>query len=231
MSESGCQRCSKPGPLGRLYGERGGPMVCFECGSRVLADITKAKKHHKRVIESLGAGLMRSSAEPGELSLELLMEAITLTHPDKHPPERLALAQSVTSALLALRPYVKPAPKPPSLESQPPPIRARAPVAAPHISTPSTDAKPLPESYPCAECRHTVPHYYCDICREKYDAKNKQEREKVAAYARDLRARKRARWRAKCLQCAIVFQPKRRDSIYCTAGCRQRAFRARVTDQ
>lgn len=44
-----------------------------------------------------------------ELTSELLEAAVTLTHPDRHAPERAGKAGRVTAGLLALRPYVRPA--------------------------------------------------------------------------------------------------------------------------
>ena len=47
-----------------------------------------------------------------ELTSELLADALRLTHPDCHPPERQELAHRVTQGLLALQPFVFPASKP-----------------------------------------------------------------------------------------------------------------------
>jgi hypothetical protein len=49
--------------------------------------------------------------EVGDITSELLADAIQLAHPDRHPPERQELAKHVTQELLALKPFVFPAPK------------------------------------------------------------------------------------------------------------------------
>ena len=46
------------------------------------------------------------------LTTELLTNAIRLAHPDMHPPERHELAHRTTEKLLALQPFVFPAPNP-----------------------------------------------------------------------------------------------------------------------
>ncbi len=55
-------------------------------------------------------------AEVGDISSELLAETLQLVHPDHHPAERRELAKRVTQELLALKPFVFPAPKPEPLE-------------------------------------------------------------------------------------------------------------------
>ncbi len=57
-------------------------------------------------------------AEVGDITAELLADTIELTHPDKHPPEREEKAKRVTQELLALKPFVFPAPKPEPLKPQ-----------------------------------------------------------------------------------------------------------------
>lgn len=48
--------------------------------------------------------------------------------------------------------------------------------------------------------------------------------------AQRCRRRERREWRRSisCRGCATVFQPSRSDSHYCTAACRQKAYRRRV---
>jgi hypothetical protein len=69
---------------------------------------------HTPDLDPLGyvGDMSRAEDEILELTPELLTETIQLTHPDCHPPERRELAQRVTARLLALKPFVFPAPPP-----------------------------------------------------------------------------------------------------------------------
>ena len=51
--------------------------------------------------------------EPGELYIELLPDAIKMTHSDPHPPGRPDFAERVTADLLELKAYLVPKPPPP----------------------------------------------------------------------------------------------------------------------
>ncbi len=62
-------------------------------------------------IDPLGYGTDTIGTEVGDITSELLADTIQLTHPDKHPVERRELAKRVTQELLALKPFVFPAPK------------------------------------------------------------------------------------------------------------------------
>ena len=101
-----------------------------------------------------------------ELSSELLADVLSLTHPDHHPPEREELARRVTQQLLALQPFVFPAPKPkePIVPTEERPW---------HKSI--KDEEPQPR-FPCPDCADNVPYYYCDACRAEW---NKREHEKA----------------------------------------------------
>jgi hypothetical protein len=65
-------------------------------------------------IDPLGylAGVANTADEVIELTSELLDDAIRLSHPDCHPPERQDLARCTTQKLLALKPFTFPAPQP-----------------------------------------------------------------------------------------------------------------------
>ena len=72
-----------------------------------------------------------------EPTSELLNEAIALTHPDKHPPERREQATRVTQKLTELRPFVFPAlqpkpPAPPGVTSKAAGLKERSRVPAMH---------------------------------------------------------------------------------------------------
>jgi hypothetical protein len=110
-----------------------------------------------------------------DLTTELLTATLALTHPDKHPPEFQAEANRVTQELLALRPFVFPAPEPEK------PLPREANDVLPK------DAQPSERPYPCIDCANALPVDYCTECRERYDRErdedcaSKAHREKPAA--------------------------------------------------
>ena len=83
-------------------------------------------------------------AEIGDITSELLEDVLKLCHPDKHPAERKQLADRVTQELLALKPFVFPAPKP---RPEPPEPRDGSLW---DFQKPTKD--PLRLTYPCADC-------------------------------------------------------------------------------
>jgi hypothetical protein len=111
--------------------------------------------------DSLGYldGAAKISDEIIELTSELLNEAIALTHPDKHPPERREQATRVTQKLTDLKPFVFPAPQP----KPPPPIPQPAPPRNASVNVSSADLKePSRPAYPSPQCAGDIPLYYCD---------------------------------------------------------------------
>src|SRR5260370_26220319 len=85
--------------------------------------------------------------ETGELTTQLLADAIKIAHPDLHPLERRDLAHRVTQGLLALQPFTFPALKP-----KPKP----EPSSAQREGSSEVDLQKLKlPSYPCKECRGT----------------------------------------------------------------------------
>ena len=78
-----------------------------------LGGIFEASANAKRLLDPLGYGADSIGAEVGDITAELLQDTLQLTHPDRHPPERQELAKRVTAELLALKPFVFPAPKKP----------------------------------------------------------------------------------------------------------------------
>jgi hypothetical protein len=222
-----CTECGVADKLvGPLHLEKGGPIVCLPCGTEWHAKQAGDRKKHQRVLQMFGFGT--SYAEPQELTLELLEEAVRLTHPDRHL-DRVEQATRVTAELLALKPFVRP--KPPSNASaivRPPPFRVS--VTPPGNGSATSQApqvkKPSQPAYPCETCRDTVPYYYCDACRDWWDAKKREERETDNAKQREGRARRRRRRPpAKCAACGTYFKGRRKDARYCSAACRQRAHR------
>lgn len=238
---TGCQECGQNLPVMPLHGEKGGRMLCSFCAGAWHAKQREQNKKFEQFQRGLGWGKKHSG--PDELSLEMLEEAITLTHPDRHPPERAEQAHRVTAELLALKPYVLPA-------TAPTPTTAHMPSNGLNPCRHGTDAKPSPlsnefnasafvprqheretvtqPSYPCEECQQLVPYDYCDPCRATYVKIRRKEREREAAYRRNLRARKRAmRPNISCASCGDKFKAARKDTKYCSAACRQRAHRER----
>jgi hypothetical protein len=119
---------------------------------------------------------------------------VELCHPDKHPAERKELANRVTQELLALKPFVFPAPRKPSrtpTTSEPDPL-SQAFSKAPNTSL----------SFPCGDCAHTIPTDYCDGCRAERDKRWEKEAERE-------RAKQREQYRAR--------RERRIRSVWCTA--------------
>ena len=113
------------------------------------------------VVDQLGYmdGIARFDDADVELTSELLADVLRLTHPDCHPPERQELAHRVTQRLLALQPFVFPAPKPEPPTKLKPTPRSWLDDLEKDISSKKT------ARYPCGDCADTVPAYYCDACR------------------------------------------------------------------
>jgi hypothetical protein len=164
--------------------------------------------------------------EPQYLTMELLLDVLALTHPDKHPPERADVAKRVTAELLALKPFVAPKPKPKPAVVMPAPGRGKS--AAELMAEIIAGEKGL-----CRCCFFTTPMFYCDACRKNYDERRKKKRalklERDNARQRDRRKRRKLarQWKQRrpCPSCQKVFSPARADAKYCSAACRQRAHR------
>ena len=164
-----------------------------------------------------------SGSNVGDITSELLTDAIRLAHPDRHPPERQEMAKRVTAELLALRPFVFPAPK-------------QRPAKSKRDST-STGSrndvkKPSQQTYPCELCADQVPFYYCAACRAEYDKRLDDEHELRKRKQREgyKRRQDRRRWRrgpTPCQECREPIQANRKDARFCSHACRQRAYRKR----
>ncbi len=133
-----CSRCGEHTYVTPLHGDKGGPLFCPLCAGAWHAEHTKRRKWGRIIVKAMeaygreggkwtdfdklklaaaGYDILHLEAdtlgaEIGDITTELLDDTIKLTHPDRHPPEHRELAQRVTSELLALRPFVFPAPKP-----------------------------------------------------------------------------------------------------------------------
>jgi hypothetical protein len=186
------------------------------------------------IVDPLGymAETAKTADETVLLTSEVLADAIRLTHPDAHPPERQELAKRVTQQLLALQPFVFPAEKPKPIAPYEPARNGSA------VSPTASAAEPLRQRYPCADCASTVPYFYCAPCRAEREKRQQEERERESAKRRKWRANSRAnrkarrQWRLRaCAACGKEFQGKRKDARYCSDACRQRAHRKIVTDK
>lgn len=233
MGSGCCARCGKHTLVGPLHLENGGPLFCIPCGTAFHAELARKRKQDKRIYEALLGGLQH--AQDDELCLELLEDAIRLTHPDRHPPEREKLAQRVTAELLALKPFVRPRPPPSNASDLVPPRNIGISVTPRNTSKEEHGepiSKPSPPSYPCDVCRMTVPYYYCDPCKEKHDAECKARRDKEREQRKRYqeRARQRREWRKPnltCPSCGAQFKGRRKDAKFCSPKCRQKAHRNR----
>ena len=253
MSAGVCTNCGKHGYLLPLHGDKGGPLFCPLCAGAWNAKHTRRRKWGRVIMKAMrfyekeggrwsdfdkmklavagfslpGFEADTIGAEIGDITSELLTETVELTHPDRHPPERREMAQRVTQELLALKPFVFPAPKP----------EAPKPRNANNVVPPETPRKPLPKpTYPCELCCDTVPYFYCDPCKVEWNRRREVEREAERAKQRRQAARRRERKRVltrpiPCAGCGDPFKPKRKDARHCTDACRQRAYRLRVTDR
>jgi hypothetical protein len=170
-----CTSCSSKFFVGPLHGAKGGPWMCAKC--RVEWDARdrrdrKGKPDYIRAVHGDDGDYASVDDNYKFLTLELLEDAIALTHPDRHPAERQELARRVTTELLALKPYTLP---------KPPPSKPPAPVTAPAIQEPD---KLLRISFPCKQCYATVPLYYCDKCRAEWEKREHDEAERERAQHR-----------------------------------------------
>jgi hypothetical protein len=173
-------------------------------------------------------GYLADTASTGDevvdLTSELLTDAIKIAHPDLHPPERRELAQRVTAGLLALQPFVFPAPKPkPAWPAAPEPRNGS-------LAGPGPDRQKA-VTFPCKECADSIPCFYCTPCRSEFDKRNQVERDRESANRRARRAERRAARTARSAACGTKFKGKRKDARYCSDACRQQGHRNSVTDK
>ena len=249
-----CGECGTSTWVVPLHGPRGGPPRCFLCAGKWNAKHTRRRKWGRIIIKAmkmyekeggnwrdfdkmkLAAGPAFLSFAPefgadtigtevGDITAELLADTLQLTHPDKHPPERRELAQRVAQELLALKPFVFPAPK---SEPAPAPRPAPEPLDA-SVKGIRETLKEL-SRYPCEDCANEVPSCYCDACRAEWEkrqaAKLDRERKKVREqYARRRARQKRGQKPVLCATCGAKVEASRRDAKFCSAACRQKHHR------
>jgi hypothetical protein len=254
MSQGRCEGCGEVTWLLPLHGPKGGPLRCFKCAGEWNAKYGRRRKAGRVVIKAMKAFAAAGGswsdydklkiaaggfslalapwmadtlgAEVGDITSELLTEAIELTHPDRHPAELKEKAQRVTQELLALRPFVFPAPKPEPLAEN----DRRSKQTHDDLNKPSQPA------YPCEDCEGASSSYYCDSCKvqwnkEQEDKRRAEDKERQEKNARQRDGYKRRRAystrlaKFTCATCSQPFKPKRRlDVKYCSPACRQRAY-------
>lgn len=248
MSVGRCTMCGEQKLVGPIHGANGGPLACIPCGIEWHAKYTRRRKFGRIIVKAIKAfysaggspfaiDRLKSAAygfayyteeadtigaECGDITSELLNDTIRLTHPDRHPPERQAIAQRVTQELVALKPFVFPAP----IHKEPAARDGSKKVPA------ATNKDPLRVKYPCELCRDQVPYYYCNACKAEHDKRSSEKREREKAKHRKWYARRRERERARrkpatCQACGAQFKGRRKDAKYCSAACRQRDHRQR----
>jgi hypothetical protein len=183
-------------------------------------------------LDPLGYAADTIGMEVGDITSELLPDVLQLTHPDRHPPNLQDLAKRVTQDLLALKPFVFPAPKPKPAPAYTPPRDGSV------KSRQATPKEPSQPAYPCDLCAETVPRFYCDPCKAEWRKRHEAERERERAKQREQYARRQQRKRSRrppklCAadECTAPVQAKRNDALYCSPACRQRAHRQRVADK
>jgi hypothetical protein len=222
-----CSRwgCGSNVLVGPLHGTKGGPLLCIDCRFKWDEEDKRERRRKIDVVEGFGFkidGLKLD--EPCYLTTETLEDAIFLTHPDRHPVERKAIAERATKELLALRGYTRPRP---------------APKPAPTVTDNQGDRgdtlksrNALKPKY-CEACFLTVPFYYCDACREKWEAeqrpikeaeRRKMDRQNERARQHRKKQRLDAIGHRKCPSCGTLFDG-RKDAKFCSSRCRQKAHR------
>jgi hypothetical protein len=124
--------------------------------------------------------------EVPDITSELLEDIVKLVHPDLHPPERRETAKRVTQELLALKPFVFPAPKPAEIDTNP----------KPPASKPRPDKKPSGSEkppYPCELCADAWFVDYCDACKAERERRLKEEADRERAKHRKWYAQRKKR--------------------------------------
>jgi hypothetical protein len=171
-----------------------------------------------RELDQLGymAGVSAVGDEIIDLTPQLIDDAVKLMHPDVQPPERREAAHRTTQALLALKPYVFPAPAPKAPPQYDPNVTAKG-----GVSVATSESR---DKYPCTECASTVSHFYRDKCRARWDSDKAKEREKELTKQRAYRKRRRMGHAFQCV-CGALVRGKRKDARFCSDRCRQQAHR------
>ncbi len=250
-----CTKCGELTYVTPLHGDKGGPLFCPLCAGAWNAEYTKRRKWGRIIVKAMKAYEREGGswsdfnnlklaamgfdvmfleadtlgADPGDITTELLDDAIQLTHPDRHPPERRELAKRVTEDLLALRPFVFPAPK----QKAAPESLCDAFSKTTHGAFEEVSRSVKESAYPCKLCVNEVSYNYCTACRAEWDKRRREKQERLNEkqrkwYAYRQHIRRLSRPPITCKACGGKVEAKRKDAAYCSAVCRQRAYRQRV---
>lgn len=255
MSGASCTSCGAATYVTPLHGDRGGPLMCPLCAGAWHAEHGRRRKWGRIVVKAIQAYMAAGGgwhdidklrlvasglslpgydhgdtigADVGDITTELLSDILQLTHPDRHPPDRRELAKRVTQDLLALKPFVFPKPHQPTVQ---PALQARD-GSSRAADRALDEALRRLASYPCYDCANAIPYDYCAECRAEWEKRRRAEREKNNAKQRARYARrKRSHGQPPkiCIGCDAELKSRRSDAKYCSAVCRQRAHRRRVT--
>jgi hypothetical protein len=242
-----CHGCGESRWLLPLHGEKGGPLRCFKCAGEWNARHGRERRAGRVAIKAIRAyraaggrdvnklvapagaadfgvtlpGFEHINGAPDvtDLTSELLADLIELCHPDKHPVERKEKAERVTQQLIALRPFVFPAPKP--KERKPGERDVFVEVS------PKTLKEASRLSYPCSDCADEIPYFYCDACRAEWNIRQQKIAEGERAKQRKWYHARRERLRRSvtCPACREPFKQRRADQRFCSPACRQREYR------
>lgn len=248
-----CENCGKRELLSPLHGERGGPLRCIACGMEWHGKYGRRRKLGRIVIKAMKAYMNAGGgfgdfnrlrlaasgfsvhgydvdtigAELGDITSELLRDTLRLTHPDCQPPERRELAHRVTQELIALQPFVFPAPTP-----EPPPEPGEHNTSLKVADDPFEDALRAMAAYPCVDCADAVPQNYCNSCSAEWDKRYQAKHECSNTKQREWYRRRKVMGAIgkpipQCGVCGARFKGRRKDAKHCSAKCRQKAHRQR----
>ena len=225
-----------------LHGEKGGRLCCLICRGAWDAKygkLTRIERVLQRVLRSFYAAggtdnrLLQlkvttwlDNRGPGmnELTSDLLIDALSLVHPDRHPPER-QLAERVTARLSELRPFV------PEPEPEPEPKPKVKPEPADDKLQKDFDRIAKKQRFPCFDCLDHVPFDYCDACRQEWKRRHQTQLDHEAELRRESRRRSRQARQGVCQSCGALFFGRRADTKFCSDTCRQRAHRGQTDEE
>lgn len=215
MSTS-CANCGRTNQiLFALHGAAGGPSVCVGCSKQIR-------------------GVRETRRPLPRLDTDWCKQALVLTHPDHHPPERHELAARVTATLIEYRRYAPP-PRNDSVDEAGGPFGPRD-ARQRNVTHENPDfladvkaAVGLASvTWPCERCCGIEPKLYCDNCRAVWDEVCRVGRQRRNERRRERRARRRQEKPPnRCEHCGEPFVSTRSDARYCSTAHRVAAHRAR----
>jgi hypothetical protein len=144
------------------------------------------------------ADAINTDGEITDLTLELLEDAVRLTHPDCHPAERQELAKHVTQQFLALKPFVFSKPEKPKAEI--PATTARNESAKYHRENLK---EPLQKILSMQRMRRHDPVLLLRNLRPEWEKRCREQRERENKKQREQYAKRKARlaWKLPLKHC------------------------------